>query len=72
MEVSPGADTVSYAGSEGNDNGLGIREVSHGPGPSYPIETHVASEGSLLLVQRPLPSAEQRGYKGQTNGTLET
>ena len=28
--------------------------------------------GHLLLVQRPLPSAEQRGYKGQTNGTLET
>ena len=37
--VEPKTGGVSYAGSEGNDNGLGIREVSHGPGPSQPIET---------------------------------
>ena len=50
MEVSPGAETVSYAGSEGNDNGLGIREVSHGPGPSQPIETQIVSNLNMSAV----------------------
>ena len=52
MEASPGADTALYAGSEGNDNGFGVRGVFHGPDSSHPIETHYYFDEQIQKIQQ--------------------